>query len=611
MKFQIIKQINLKLVKVVLFVVLISSFFNSTNNLVVAQVLPGNDKAVSMKWESTSATNATITWTPPVNSGKTLVKYLLTVNSEEVTFVDIIDQDVGLATTYSLSDLVQGKNYTVKVKPVFNITSFDYFNFEKVFIQKYFTQPIVVEFGVITGSERIIGDHLTKIPVDANIFIRIKDDKNINFTTKEVILKNKNGDIVPGSNSTAPLVPEDLKQIDLIFDPDNALNADEKYSVSLNVIDSDAKTIFPINFIFKTDKTFVGYASDDPKENPNAVIRNKNPHGAFIKNENACFGCHGTQKSLSLDGDIKTIQEATTNFCLTCHDGTVATSVGFENNKFQHGFKDGVSKMGTAQCSDCHDSHLGWSKSNPNSIKSRLVYNHKKKNGEDILKTGIWVGVVDSASTINCYTCHKEKTGKVINLATVDAAGNDYYQFDAIIPFKNSKMATTKGKEADVTLCLSCHQSGGKGKNIKDIYLNQNSGHKIIFEDRNDELGGGLEGYLSCSDCHETHGSDNIYLLKKELGHKSTNGIYATSATNPSEWTPTEERAFCKKCHNGATLTYGVIGELKKKNAKDEDIFGHQDSNDNISCSSCHGPNGINDILGAAHAPMKIIPATP
>ena len=593
-------------------VLIISSFYDFTDNMVFAQVLTGNDKAISLKWESTSGTEATISWTEPVKNGNTLLGYDVTVYlMPESPIVEITNYQ---NRTYTLSGLVQGEKYTVKVEPTFNSQSSADYNFENVFIQKYFTQPMVVEFGVITGSERITGSDLTKIPVDANIFVRIKDDKDIKIVTfvkKEIIIKDKAGFIVEGATSFQ-LVPEDPRQIDLIFDPNPlpqlSLNPGEKYSVTLNVRNSKNKAAFPINFTFKTDKTFVGYASGDPKENPNEVLRNKNPHGAFITNENACFSCHGTQKSLSLDGNIKTIQEAATNFCLTCHDGTVATSVEFESRKFQHGINDGISEMGTSQCSDCHDSHLGWSKSNPNSIKSRLVYNHKKKNGEDILKTGIWVGVVDSASTINCYTCHKEETGKVINLATVDSASNDYYQSDAIIPFKYSKMATTKGKEADVTLCLSCHQTGGKGKNIKDIYLSQKSGHKIIFEDRNDELGGGLEGYLSCSDCHDTHGSNNIYLLKKELGHESTNGIYTANVNIQSEWEPAKERDFCKKCHNGTTLTYGVVGELKKKNAKGQDIFGHQDTDENISCSSCHGPSGIDDILGAAHAPKKIIP---
>jgi hypothetical protein len=614
MKTQIIKNHIFKQSKTLLFVFLIiSSFFNFTNNLAVAQVLPGNDKAVSLKWVSTSVTEATISWTSPVYGSNTLSKYFLSVTSDEVTFADIVRLDVGLSTSYSLSGLVEGNKYTVKVEPVFSSQSSDDYNFENVFIQKFFTQPIVVEFGVITGNGRIIGTDLTNIPVDANVFIRIKDDKDINFPTKEIILKDKNGGVIEGSNTTAQLDPVDSKQIDLIFNPNVTLNADEKYSVTINVVDSDAKVAFPINFTFKTDKTFVGYASGDPRENPNEVIRNKNPHGAFIKNQNSCFACHGTQKLLDLSGNIKTIQDAATNFCLTCHDGTVATAVDSGNKKFQHGFDDGISKMGTAQCSDCHDSHLGWSTTNPNSIKSRLVYNHKKKNGDHIVdpKTGTWIGVVDNASTINCYTCHKEETGKVINLATNDAAENVYYQSDAITPFKYNKMATTRGKETDVTLCLSCHQSGGKGKNIKDIYLGQQSGHKIIFKDRYDELGGGLEGYLSCSDCHETHGSDNVFLLKKNLGHDEQTTEYITDATIRSEWTNADERAFCLKCHNGTTLTYGVVGRLEKKNAKYQDIIGHQDTDTNVSCTSCHGPGGISDFIGAAHAPLKKIPVAP
>lgn len=604
MYFQKMKRNNKNFIKVVLFVVLtISSVINFTNHLVVAQVLPGNDKAVSLRWESTSETEATITWTEPVQNGNSLTGY------DVIVYVDpespILDLTNFQNRTYPLSGLNPGEKYTVKVEPLFSSVSSDDYNFENVFMQKYFTKPMVVEFGVIVGTERITGNDLTEIPVDANVFIRMKDDKDTNFTTSEITVKDNNGNRVTGPTVTAQLDPVDSRQIDLIFNPDDLLNADEKYSVSMNVKDSDSISAVPINFTFKTYKTFAGYVSGDPKENPNEVIRNKNPHGAFIKSKNACFGCHGTQKTLSLDGEIKSIKEAATNFCLTCHDGTAATSV--DGGNFQHGFNESGSKMGTTQCSDCHDSHLGWSKTNPNSLKSRLVYNHKKKNGDHIndLQTGTWVGVVDSSS-INCYTCHKEKTGKVINLATVDADGNEFYQSDAIVPFNYSKMATNKGKETDLNLCLSCHQSGGKGKNIKDMYLSQESGHKIIFEDRYDELGGGQEGYLTCSDCHETHGSDNIYMLKKELGHEEIDGIYDYDLTEQTNvWSIKKEKEFCLKCHGGtkSTALYGVVA--KKYN----DTIGTHGEFPLLACSEsgCHGSGGseVEGFIKAAHAPIK------
>ncbi|WP_374102980.1 hypothetical protein [Bacillus sp. ISL-77] len=143
------------------------------------------------------------------------------------------------------------------------------------------------------------------------------------------------------------------------------------------------------------------------------------------------------------------------------------------------------------------------------------------------------------------------------------------------------------------SLCLRCH-NGGKATNIKQYYEDEDkneiikSGHTIIAID-----GSYLNGNLPCAECHETHGSKNLVLLRNLLGHENQQEFSFTSG----DWA-NKERDFCLKCHNSKTKLFGVTGLFN------ETLTEHLDTSK--ACSECHGGTGTQEVkaLRAAHAPV-------
>jgi predicted CXXCH cytochrome family protein len=122
------------------------------------------------------------------------------------------------------------------------------------------------------------------------------------------------------------------------------------------------------------------------------------------------------------------------------------------------------------------------------------------------------------------------------------------------------------------------------------------SGHNIKATD---DSGSPLNGQLPCAECHETHGSNNIKMLKEELGNvKQTDADkYKTEGTT---WTESNERQFCLKCHTNSTQIYGKTSTLNVT------IPGHQPG-DTQGCSTCHG-GSTKSFIEAAHSPTKLTP---
>jgi predicted CXXCH cytochrome family protein len=265
-------------------------------------------------------------------------------------------------------------------------------------------------------------------------------------------------------------------------------------------------------------------------------------HGNFGNNTNACANCHSTHtaKGEKLLGG-KYGGETANNLCLTCHDGTNGAPMAEHYNAKNQHLDFEKDIESTFSCTSCHNPHTSWTDENPNKLKG-----------------------------------HPETAYK--------------------------KQGTAKGVSTDFSLCLQCHD-GGKAVNIKKYYeeetLLAESGHKITAED-----GTSLNGQLTCADCHETHGSDNLQLLKENLGNAplADEDKFKTVGT---EWTVENERNFCLKCHNGNTELYGKNPVFNEKTESHQDIA--------KSCSSCHGTGEDikEQMRSAAHAPKKIIVETP
>jgi predicted CXXCH cytochrome family protein len=260
-------------------------------------------------------------------------------------------------------------------------------------------------------------------------------------------------------------------------------------------------------------------------------------HGNFSNNTNSCANCHSTHNG----NDPKLLggkygADTAKNLCMACHDGTGAAPMPDHANAANQHFNYNGDLKATYSCTTCHNPHTGWEADNPNKLKNHPAMAYKKQG-------------------------------------------------------------TATGIAADFSLCLQCH-NGSKAVDINKYYkesaLRAESGHNIMAED-----GSPLKGQLACADCHETHGSENLKMLKDNLGNAplAEKDKHKTTGT---EWTTQNERTFCLKCHNGDTELYG------KKTIYNEEHTGHQDKS--ASCSSCHGTGtDVNEQMrSAAHAPKKL-----
>ena len=140
------------------------------------------------------------------------------------------------------------------------------------------------------------------------------------------------------------------------------------------------------------------------------------------------------------------------------------------------------------------------------------------------------------------------------------------------------------------------------------FYINQ-SGHKIKATA---DSGSNLDGQIPCAECHDTHGSNNIKMLRADLGNIKITDDKDKFISSGIVWNAENEREFCSKCHNGSTKIYGVTGKaiFNKDSgiAINPDIPDHNmgTKNEEKACSACHSNGGENPFREAAHAP-KII----
>jgi hypothetical protein len=414
---------------------------------------------------------------------------------------------------------------------------------------------------------------------------------------------------------------------EITFTPLVALSPSTKYNVlisPLGIIDSAENSAFPRLWSFTT----VGIASE----------HHQNPHGSYANNVNTCMNCHNTHASkdpdlLSPKASIESDQVenlASDNYCMACHDGTVAPLP--ENRLDTHTHDAAVKIDGTpsgSSCASCHNPHLDWSEQNPNLTQDHITYKHLPSDPVDPNKPTEEI----SSKEQLCESCHENDSAEKI--------ANPAVKYRV---FKYSKSSNAIGIYEDYELCLRCHNGDFKQKypkiaNIASHYDNLTEELKKQYESQNGVSsyanrditvekefsghimkaldGSPLSGHIPCAECHDTHGSNNIKQLRQSLGHEEiqsfTVGIndlkIVKDVVNPQvEYTilnDVKEREFCLACHNGKTAIYGVTGQ------KYDAILNEHQANFSKSCSYCHGrgETEVERALSAAHAPKQgIIP---
>ncbi|WML41185.1 cytochrome c3 family protein [Neobacillus sp. OS1-2] len=342
------------------------------------------------------------------------------------------------------------------------------------------------------------------------------------------------------------------------------------------------------NDFFPMIKKFTTVSStvkDTPIDEFTAEYKNQ-PHGYYSNNTNTCANCHSTHV-----GDTSSLEkkELADNYCMSCHDGTVTAPLSTPMpDKINLGIKSKHEtalvdnhKTKSGSCTSCHNPHLTWSPENPNLLTDHIIYTKTDKSKIDSLNT-------------SCETCHQ---GDIVSVP------KDYHTNSTVEVLSYKKINVLGSLSGNYSLCLRCHNAD-KNVDITKYYNDGESGHSLTALD-----GSGLNGPMPCAECHDTHGSENIKMLKGTLGHEGSRPFKAgnTDKNSFEVLNDSKEREFCQACHNGETAIYGVTG-----NKYDETIIEHKDNPD-MACSYCHGrgDSEMERALSAAHGPKNGLVPTP
>ncbi|MFK9090210.1 Ig-like domain-containing protein [Bacillus salipaludis] len=461
---------------------------------------------------------------------------------------------------------------------------------------------------------------MSQVPLNPTIKVKISDANGLDEEVIEnSIILSHNGINDEGTISYNSTTKE------ITFTPAETLLPSTKYNVfisPLGLIDSAGNRAIPRFWSFAT----ISLTSET----------HLNPHGSYGKNVNTCGNCHNTHQAKDPNllsptvaaGSSQKENLAVDSYCMACHDGTVAPLP--ENRLTAHTHNAAVNKEGKpsgSSCASCHNPHLDWSERNPNLSQDYIAYTHLPSNPVDPNKPTEKI----SSKEQLCESCHENDSAEKI--------ANDDVEYRV---FQYNKSSTAIGIYEDYDLCLRCHNGDFKQKydkmaDIASYYNNLTELLKKQYETVNGQSsfsmreitaaekdfsrhiikamdGSPLAGHIPCAECHDTHGSNNIKILKGSLGHENVQSFTAGETdskivkvfigADEHEFkilSDAKEQEFCLACHNGTTAIYGVTGQKY-----DSTLSEHKDY-PNKACSYCHGrgESELERALSAAHAPKR------
>ncbi|WP_180247406.1 cytochrome c3 family protein [Bacillus sp. AFS031507] len=409
------------------------------------------------------------------------------------------------------------------------------------------------EPGKEAPSNYLLTEDMTRVPLDYKILIDVRSNTSLNESQPLITFF---GDITGTDKLVKTTVLTNcIKAYIYTYTPDKKFEPGTTYEVYINPKFANDQGLEIIPRFLKFTTVSENYGSYQFSADKGNVVRdNDYIHGPFSNVTNACALCHSTH-----EGNTPTLEGGKygaegNKLCMACHDGTNGSPKVLDNENEHNGTDTEVA------CSSCHNPHTPGTKENPNSMHS------------------------------------------------ISAADNNGSHFQAY-----NKASTAKGNVDDFSLCMSCHngkvETGDKKtiSNIEQYYKNDTlisqSGHNIKATD---DSGSPLNGQLPCAECHETHGSENLKMLRTELGNIKIKDDSKKFISSGKDWNTWNEREFCLKCHNQSTKIYGKTALFKEKDELDQHIIGHRLIEDkDESCSSCHGGQS-KSFIEAAHSPGKL-----
>ncbi|TAL77994.1 MAG: hypothetical protein EPN88_02385, partial [Bacteroidetes bacterium] len=307
-----------------------------------------------------------------------------------------------------------------------------------------------------------------------------------------------------------------------------------------------------------------------------------------------CLHCHDVSQS----GHGGKLFDISDNFCFKCHDNTTTyTTTAIKNRSYSYraggyttdtlnNILSAFSLTSSHKLSDIKTFINGKWGYNANSNPCASCHNPHSAQGDPANSPN----AAKSSTTRGWPVARPSQHATNYNNLWGDAAGekmSDYttkYQAPyrtAGSNYEPDGSSTTDGSNLTDynTFCTDCHNttytisSSTLGRNLKKIDWNTEKHGKGDADGAitmNNPYGTVMGKVLSCTDCHEPHGSPNVFLLRNEVnGDVLTNSITSfnpdictmgsTDGNNVLGW-------FCMRCHKDdldLDKTFGVRNQWK------------------------------------------------
>ncbi|MFO7606756.1 MAG: cytochrome c3 family protein [Desulfurivibrionaceae bacterium] len=310
---------------------------------------------------------------------------------------------------------------------------------------------------------------------------------------------------------------------------------------------------------------------------------------------NFCFNCHGTGSGHVINRSYSFRAGGwTTEFLDNVKDAFDPSRASSHNLADIVTFADGmVGWKYTANsnaCGVCHDPHL------VQGDPANYAFNQDNpKSGA--ARPGVVTQI--NSSPVNLWGDNPSTVERMSNYPSyIDPYRTVGTAFE---PDGNSLQQNGANSVNYVAFCTTCHDAANVinstdlGRQLKFIDWPLFEKHGQVVADTDIQMNGpyvsgGLSlGYvLSCLDCHEPHGSDNIYLLRGKVNGGET--------TTPTYFTPINSGLqfgqLCRQCHNPQPVAPGT--------GVDWDDVHHDNTN-----PAGPPPNGVDEPYDYRQAPYN------
>ncbi|MCQ6278712.1 Ig-like domain-containing protein [Bacillus sp. EB600] len=315
-----------------------------------------------------------------------------------VTFTGTISDDITTPDNLSLKVLEtqNGSPVDITSKGVLSVSPAGDFSYSSVFSQGThtltfrvtdesgqnsdltwtFTVNYVKEMNLIKDindtSSFLSVNNMTEVRLDEEIRLVLNDDGTVQTSDPELKIKSSNGKDVSVKEKLIETNSQDNSLV-YTFTPSSKLDPRTTYYVYLNQSDVNVSTtpsIFKFTTMSDTDP-FLTYKFENDSTNYSDPENARQPdriHGYYSNTTNACNYCHNTHNGKNAQLEGGKYGDTYSNLCMACHDGTVASQV--DTNSSNHQSADPTKFNESSSCASCHESHLGWTKENPNLLKS-------------------------------------------------------------------------------------------------------------------------------------------------------------------------------------------------------------------------------------------------